>query len=149
VRVSVLRAAKYPDPTADHGHHEVTFALLPHGPGLRDVIAEAEHLELGLRIATGTADASPDSPVVTVTGGGVLVDAVKLADDGSGDVVVRLHEACGDRTHVTIQLDEPIGAASPCDLLEHPLCGLDVGDGIVAIEMRPFELTTLRLARRA
>jgi alpha-mannosidase len=149
VRVSVLRAAKYPDPAADHGHHEVTFALLPHGPGLRDVIAEAEHLELGLRIATGTADASPVCPVVTVTGAGVLVDAVKLADDGSGDVVVRLHEACGDRTHVTVQLDEPIGTASPCDLLEHPLCGLDVGDGIVAIELRPFELTTLRLARRA
>ena len=31
VRVSLARAAKYPDPTADHGRHRVTLAVLPHG----------------------------------------------------------------------------------------------------------------------
>ncbi len=36
VRVSLARAAKYPDPGADHGHHEVTLALRPHGPGLAE-----------------------------------------------------------------------------------------------------------------
>ncbi len=50
VRVSLARAAKYPDPDADHGRHAVTLALLPHGPGLADVVAEAERLELPLRI---------------------------------------------------------------------------------------------------
>ena len=35
------------------------------------------------------------APVVSVTGRGVEVDAVKVADDGSGDIVVRLHEATG------------------------------------------------------
>ena len=29
VRVSLLRAAKYPDPTADHGRHRVTISVLP------------------------------------------------------------------------------------------------------------------------
>ncbi len=30
VRVSLARAAKYPDPDADQGRHQVTFAVLPH-----------------------------------------------------------------------------------------------------------------------
>ena len=32
VRVSLLRAAKYPDPVQDHGRHRVTVAVMPHGP---------------------------------------------------------------------------------------------------------------------
>jgi hypothetical protein len=37
-------------------------------------------------------------------------------------------------------------SASRCDLLEEPHAGIEVGDGIVALELRPFELVTLRLA---
>ena len=39
VRVSLARAANYPDPRADRGHHEVTLAIRPHGAGLADVRA--------------------------------------------------------------------------------------------------------------
>ncbi len=35
------------------------------------------------------------APVLRVSGSGLEIDAVKLADDGSGDLVVRLHEAAG------------------------------------------------------
>ena len=51
--------------------------------------------------------------VVRADGGaadGVEVDAVKLADDDSGDLIVRLHEAIGNRVRVSI--DTP-GVASP------------------------------------
>ena len=75
------------------------------------------------------------------------VDAVKLADDGSGDLVVRLHEACGDRARATVASDRRIIAASRCNLLEEPSTGFEVSDGIVAFTLRPFELLTLRLAR--
>ena len=53
VRVSLLRAAKYPDPDADHGRHAVTISVLPHGPGLHDVLHEAEALNVPLRVVTG------------------------------------------------------------------------------------------------
>ena len=35
VRVSLAKAANYPDPNADRGHHEVTLAILPHRAGTR------------------------------------------------------------------------------------------------------------------
>ena len=149
VRVSLARAAKYPDPDADRGHHAVTLALLPHGPGLADVVAEAERLDLPLRVVEGEGHGSSGGalpePVVTVTGRGVEVDAVKVADDGSGDIVVRLHEATGNRVAATVALAGRIAAAAACDLMEQPHRHFEVSDGICALTLRPFQLVTLRL----
>jgi alpha-mannosidase len=91
------------------------------------------------------------SPVVTVTGVdglpalGVGVDAVKLADVGDGDLVVRLHEACGNRTRISVATADRIASAWRCNLLEEPHTGEEVGDGIVTLTLRPFQLVTLRL----
>ena len=58
VRVSLVRGARFPDPHADQGRHRVTLSLFPHGPGLGDVVAEAERLDLPLRlVADGRAAA--------------------------------------------------------------------------------------------
>jgi len=148
VRVSLARAARYPDPDADQGRHAVTLALFPHGPGLAEVVAEAERLELPLRVHPGSgAAAGPlPAPPVTVTGDGVEVDAVKVADDGSGDVVVRLHEAVGDRTAISVATPRRIVAAASCNLLEESEHHFEVSDGIVATTLRPFQLLTLRLS---
>ncbi|HSM66499.1 MAG TPA: glycoside hydrolase family 38 C-terminal domain-containing protein [Ilumatobacteraceae bacterium] len=153
VRVSLARAAQYPDPLADRGRHEVTLALLPHGAGLGDVRAAASRLNQPLRVV-GSGPVDPSSPtrsVVSVASepAGVEVDAVKLADDGSGDLIVRLHEACGNRSRVSIVPADRVVAAWRCNLLEEPEAGEEVGDGIVALTVRPFGIVTLRLRRSA
>ncbi len=148
VRVSLARAARFPDPRPDQGRHDVIVSLFPHGAGLAEVVAEAERLDLPLRSFDGGAAAGgAPRQVVSVTGRGVEVDAVKPADDGSGDVIVRLHEACGDRAATTVRADGRIVAASRCNLLEEPAAAFEVSDGILALTLRPFELVTLRLTR--
>jgi len=154
IRVSLLRAARYPDPEADRGVHRVRLAILPHGPGLHDVLREAEAFQLPLRVVPPRAPSGDRAhrdatALVRVEHPGVSVDAVKLADDGSGDVIVRLHEASGDRTRATVSAAGGVVAARRCDLLEAPLTSLDVTDGIVVLALRPFELVTLRLTRGA
>jgi alpha-mannosidase len=144
VRVSLLRAAKYPDPEADHGHHTVTIAVLAHGPGLHDVLHEAEALNIPLRVVTGQASAPP-APVVTLDHRGAQISSVKHADDGSGNLIVRLYEACGDRTTLTVRTAGPIRGAVRCNLLEEPTDGIECSDGIVSLTLAPFELVTLRL----
>jgi len=148
VRVSLARAARYPDPDADRGEHSVTLALLPHGPGLADVIAEAERLNVPVSLHSGGAAAASD-PVVAIDGEGIEIDAVKPADDDPGDLIVRFHEAVGNRTRVTVRCDRPIAAASRCNLLEEAQAGYEVGDGICALTVTPFEIVTLRISRRA
>ena len=63
------------------------------------------------------------------------------------EIFVRLHEAAGNRTRISVACDRRIVAASRCNLLEEPFAGIEVGDGICALTLRPFELVTLRLTR--
>ncbi|HZX53349.1 MAG TPA: glycoside hydrolase family 38 C-terminal domain-containing protein, partial [Ilumatobacteraceae bacterium] len=147
VSVSLLRAAKYPDPEADHGPHAVTISVLPHGGGLYDVLHEAEALNMPLRVVTGRAS-GPKPPVVTIDHRGVQITSVKHADDESGDLIVRLYEACGDRVVATVRTPSPIGSALRCNLLEEPQGGIECSDGIVSLTLLPFEIVTLRLAER-
>ena len=141
VRVTLLRSAIWPDLDADRGRHRTTLALLPHGPRLHDVLREAEALELPLRVAIGTAD-RPAPPLLAIEHPGVLVSAVKLADDGSSDIVIRLHEAHGDRA--TVEIRTAAVAAWRAALTEEPLELVAVDDGCVTVSLRPFELATLR-----
>ena len=144
VRVSLLRAAKYPDPDADRGRHVVTISVLPHGAGLHEVLHEAECLNMPLRIVRGGHAATTAAPVVSVDHRGVQISAVKHADDGSGDLIVRLYEACGDRAALTLRTARPFRTAMRCNLLEEPVDAVECSDGIVALTLRPFELATLR-----
>lgn len=150
ISVSLLRGARFPDPEADQGSHRVTVSVLPHGAGLHEVLREAEALEIPLRVAGGrhVDGRSVDllAPVVSIDHPGVQVSAVKRADDGSGNLIVRLYEACGDRASVAVRLPSAVRAAQRCSLLEEPFEELDVADGFVSFALRPFELVTLRLA---
>ncbi|MBK3638318.1 alpha-mannosidase, partial [Streptomyces sp. MBT97] len=146
VRLSLVRAPRIPDPEADQGRHRFAYALLP-GASIEDAVAEGYSLNLPLRVADAT-DAAP-GPVVSVDGDGVTVEAVKLADDESGDVVVRLYESRGGRATGVLRTGFPLAGAQVTDLLERPLEPEVVGeDGSVAVTLRPFQILTLRLERQ-
>jgi len=70
----------------------------------------------------------------------VVVEAVKLADDRSGDVVVRLYESLGGRARATLHTSFPMTHVVETDLLERPL-----NSGSTDLELRPFQVLTLRL----
>lgn len=144
----------YPDPTADRGSHRVTLSLLPHRGGLAEVVAEAEALNTPLRVRPAPGSAEPDDapapePIVSVDDLRLGVSAVKLADDGSGDLVVRLWEAVGDRVRTVLRTAFELDAAQRCNLLEEPGPTEELVPGAqgLHIELRPFELVTLRLRR--
>jgi alpha-mannosidase len=156
VRLSLLRAPRSPDPDADQGRHTFTYALLP-GASIADAVREGYALNLPLREVPGGAGPVP-APLVTSTGSpGAVVEAVKLADDRSGDVVVRLYESLGGRATARLSLAVPIREAVVTDLLERlvpegspiPTQVLTVDDeGSVGLSLRPFQVVTIRLRRR-
>lgn len=80
---------------------------------------------------------------------GVVVEAVKLADDRSGDVVVRLYESRGGRARTTLAAGFAVGRVQVTDLLENPTAELTCAQGVLALTLRPFQILTLRLARGA
>src|SRR5205085_2641151 len=131
------------------GRHRTTVSVFPHATGLTDVVREAEALNTPLRVirSSGREPQASGGGGVNVDHSGVQVSAVKLADDGSGDLIVRLFEAVGDRADVTVALPWPIGSAERANLLEDKGDAVAVNDGAAHITMRPFELATMRLRR--
>ncbi|MFC5910556.1 alpha-mannosidase [Streptacidiphilus monticola] len=148
VRASLLRAPRFPDPHTDQGVHHFHHALVP-GAAIADAVREGYRINLPERRVPGDADVPA---LVTLDNDAVVVTAVKLADDQSGDLVVRLHEAHGGRAQARLTTDFPHVQVQACDLLER---ALDVQPDSVAaagtegirLRLRPFELVTLRLVR--
>ena len=138
VRLSLLRAPLFPDPETDQGRHVLRYALVP-GAGIADAAEAGYALNLPLRRRTG----HPVEPLVSVEGT-AYVEAVKLAADGSGDVVVRLYEPLGARTEVRVSASFEHASVTEVDLLERPM---DTGswDG-ERLTLRPFQIVTLRFA---
>jgi alpha-mannosidase len=139
VRESLLRAPTFPDPTADQGRqvfrHSISIGDLLTG------VAEGYRVNLPLRLLPGSAVA----PIVTVDSPAIVVEAVKLAEDGSGDVVVRLYEARGGRAGGRLTPGFPATGAVRTDLLERPLEQQPADP--FEFSLRAFELVTLRIRR--
>jgi alpha-mannosidase len=81
--------------------------------------------------------------VLTVDRPGVSVEAVKWADRADA-VVVRLCEVWGSRGTARITLHRPFSSVVRTDLLERTVAPVASLGGTVELELRPFELVTLR-----
>ncbi|MEV4331192.1 glycoside hydrolase family 38 C-terminal domain-containing protein [Streptomyces sp. NPDC049597] len=148
LRVSLLRAPRFPDPETDQGVHRFRHALVP-GASIGDAVREGYRVNLPERRVPGDTAVAP---LVGVDNDAVVVSAVKLADDGSGDVVVRLYESAGGRARARVVPGFTAGTVTVTDLLERPLADSlrhELEDGTVRLSLRPFELVTLRLTRGA
>ncbi|MEU7136366.1 glycoside hydrolase family 38 C-terminal domain-containing protein [Streptomyces sp. NPDC046261] len=146
VRLSLLRAPRFPDPRTDQGVHRFRYALVP-GACVGDAVREGYRINLPERRVPGSAGVEPLVSPAGDDAAAVVVSAVKLADDRSGDVVVRLYESLGGRARVRLVAGFDVGAVGVCDLLERVVGAVDVEDGSVPLALRPFEIVTLRLTR--
>jgi alpha-mannosidase len=147
VRQSLLRAPLFPDPHADQGRH-VLRSSISLGPDVLDAVREGYRINLPLRVVEHAG------PVVSLVAGdnpSIVVEAVKLAEDRSGDLVVRLYEARGARATGSVDFSCEVLRAVETDLLERPL---DDGTALVTVNgshatvrLRPFQIVTLRVTR--
>ena len=148
VRLSLLRAPRFPDPETDQGHHHLRYGLVV-GADLLDATREGHWLNLPPRTVRGDRAVEP---LVTVDHDGIVVSAVKLADDAgsnsAGDVVLRVYESLGARAAGRLSFDFSVQTVTLTDLLERPFDDVNVldGDG-VDLQLRPFQVLTLRATR--
>lgn len=151
VRLSLIRSAMFPDPTQDQGSYALNVGLVV-GADVTDAVTEGYRINLPERSVTGTAEAI--EPLVTVADPLVVVEALKLAEDGSGDVIVRLYEAGGRRVETAIEAAFAARGVHQTDLLEREVAASALvsaetrGEGLTArLSLRPFEIATLRFTR--
>ena len=141
VRLSLLRAPRFPDPETDQGEQTHRYALVI-GAGIEQATAAGLALNLPMRVVAG----GPVEPVVTATEG-LLISAVKLAADRSGDLIVRVYEPYGRRTSGVLRFGRQVSTVETASLIEDGGLGeLDLVDGReVSLSLTPFEVRTLRV----
>jgi alpha-mannosidase len=143
IRLSLLRGPRFPDPEADQGQHDFSMSYLV-GPGLQGTLLSAYNLHAPLRSLKGAHTVRPLAHV----DGDIVLETVKLSEDRSGDVVVRLYEPYGRSARARVTFDPTIDHVAEVDLLEEPRAGTAVAaveSNSVILQLRPFEIVSLRI----
>ncbi|UUX59634.1 alpha-mannosidase [Glutamicibacter halophytocola] len=144
MRLSLLRAPRFPDPQTDQGLQTHRYGLVV-GADIAAVTKAGALLNSAERTVNGSR---PVAPLVRITGEGLVVSSVKLATDRSGDLLVRVYESLGRRARGELQLNVPVATATTASLLEDPLDDGAIGlaDGSLPLALGPFEVRTLRFS---
>lgn len=150
IRLSLLRAPKWPDVTADLGEHEFTYSLLPHaGDWSRGgTMQQAIELNTDLPVMAGIPGAEglpSEQSLLPFHSEQVLLDTVKLAEDGDG-IILRLYEAFGGREQFRLGWPLPLREAWLSNALEEEIEKLLVAGngGVIDLSFRPFEIKTIK-----
>ncbi len=149
IQLTLLKSAIAPDPHADEGKQVFTYSLATwNSPFFEsEVVREAYDLNAPVTIAAG-APRTPEKSLFTLDAPNVFIEAVKPAEDGSGDVVIRLYEAKRTWTRCRLQTSLPVKQIIETDMLENQLRELDVQEGGVTFEIKPFQIVTLLIKTR-
>ena len=146
VNLTLLRATTAPDLHADQGEHHFVYSYYVwDGPFMNsDVVRQGYALNVPVTVASGRADTAS---LMSVDAPNVIIDTVKAAEDGSGDVIIRLYECKHAAVQAELTLNIPAAGICECDLLENEGKALDAADGKVKLSLRGFEVKTLRVKR--
>lgn len=146
MNLTLLRAPTYPDERADGGRHEFTYAMHVWNEGFMSnpVIREAYELNIPVLSAPGTTEQS--FGLLQCNRANIIIDAVKLAEDETGQWIARVYEAKGASTACTISSGIVIRQAWETDMLEqmtHLELPISLGRDI-QLSFTPFEVKTIR-----
>ncbi len=146
LELTLLRAAACPEMRADNGQHSFTYAFTAwEGPFVdSDVVRQGYELNVKPVVSKGAVDRFS---AVTVDKANVILDTMKPAEDGSGDIVLRLYEAKKAAAKAEVSLQFGAAKAYLCDMLENIIEEVPVTDGKIVLPFRAFEIKTVRVKR--
>jgi alpha-mannosidase len=157
LRISLVRAARSPDPAQDVGLHRFDHALVP-GADIETIVRAGYEQHLPVRQVPGAVtDATSDATswsLLEIEGEGIHLESVMMAADRSGDVIARLYEARGSRGSARLRPGFEMVGYEQVDLLERPLGPdarrvprFEATEAGLELALWPFQIVTVRLVR--
>lgn len=146
ISLSLLRGAVNPDPAADRGSHQFLYSYYVWDGAFEDsgIVAEVAVLNAPVQVIEGSR---PKTAFFTVDEPNAVIETVKLAEDGSGDLILRLYESMNGTRRVVLSSAFAFDKAWLCNMLEEPKEALKAEKNQVELKLHPFEILTLRLKR--
>lgn len=148
IRLSLHRGGCRPDATGDSGVHEMTYSILPHEGafGAENVVHPAYMLNYAPIIVPGKLK-NEIIPFMQIGESNIICEAIKPAEDVEDAYVARLYECERCRTSCEITLAPDIKEAHIVNMLEEPKEKLDIVNGKIRLEFKPFKIISLLLKR--
>jgi len=145
INLTLLKSALAPDMTADRGGQEFTYAFYAWNGSFADsgVVREAYDLNYPVLVVPGAAG---ERSLFQVDAPNVIIETVKPAEDGSGDLILRLYESKRMATCCVLTTSLPVAAAEQTNMLEEAEAELPCEHGEIPLKFRAFEVKTLRLS---
>lgn len=172
--LSLLRAPKYPDPTADLGEHDFNYAIAPHTGRLdyRTVRAgwtfnDRLNTPSRLPLVSGKSTLSGISDLVKISGDkNLILSNIKRGEDdfdtewkgsltenlprkhvGSQTLILRIYESLGGVSKASIKISKPIKKVLKTNLLEEEMeeIPFDSKTNSFKIKSRAFEISTYQV----
>lgn len=150
MRMTLIKAATYPDHSQDMGMHFFTYSLLPHKGDFIDgrTVQEASILNRpvylvkgDLRLNTQMDDTMDCESFISFDKECVELDAVKKTEDGKY-IAIRFHDYTGGTSSVNIKTGFEWKKYCVSDLRERPIDAWKEKEDIL-LTVKPYEIITL------
>ncbi|UKO96367.1 alpha-mannosidase [Nostoc sp. UHCC 0870] len=127
LRLTLLRSPNWPDPQADRGLHEFTYALYPHAGSWESAQTVRRGYELNIPLQV-ILNPTPHAPLsnqdklsfLNLSAENLVLMAVKPAEDEPDKLILRCYESQGATTELSLQSDLGLTLGEQVDLLERP-----------------------------
>ncbi len=138
LRLTLLRSPSWPDPEADRGIHQFTYALYPHSGSWQSGGTVRRGYELNLplqvllpaRVRANPTSLPPIGQFLDFQAENLILMALKPSEDVSKEWIVRCYECHGESAEVSLRSDLDVAIAHSVDLLERPISSCEpLSDG--------------------
>lgn len=144
LELTLLRAGACPDMKADNRLHIFTYGITAWKGSFEECRIAEQGYEINEQPLVFEGTASAFSLAVTDRSH-IMIDTVKMAEDGSGDLVFRLYEAKRWRDTTRLSFGIPVKRVWNCDMLENKKEELAVEGQSVQLDFSAFEIKTVRV----
>jgi alpha-mannosidase len=149
LRLSLLRSPEWPDPHADEGQHEFTYAIYPHAESWRDAQTVRQGYELNypllsLQTEKHQGQLKDEFSFLSFGADNVVLTAIKKAED-DGALIIRFYEWAGKAGDVRVRLPTGAESAAETDLMEKATANLRLESGNITVPTKPYEIKTVRI----
>lgn len=150
MELTLLKSPVWPDMYADKETHRFTYSFYAVSRDFTESQVIREGMQLNHRLSLLNLGAG-DRQFFSLSADSVILETVKLAEDGSGHMVIRLYEAQGRHTGCTLtahmKLQEAYETTMEEDLKDGQRLSLkeNWGKSQIFLDFAPFEIKTIRV----
>lgn len=149
MELTLLKAPVWPDMYADKGNHEFTYSFYVCSRDFADSGLIREAIQLNNPLTFGGMGTG-EKEFFRLSADNVILETVKMAEDGKKHMILRLYEAAGKHTSCTLSAGFPVREAYETTMEENPEGGKRIllkkekDRWGMEVDFAPFQIKTIR-----